>query len=94
MDNTKLIVEDWTLKPSFSSAPVFNYDLNTYSLDFTTVCRDVRVVGTELQTYNLFCKMLDEYGWQIQDSFPAKLRDEYRTLYTGGNNKPFIINLK
>ena len=37
---------------------------------------DVKIIGTELQTYNLFCKMLKEEGWQIQSDYKEELLSE------------------
>jgi hypothetical protein len=56
--------------------------------DYKTV-KSVIVIGTELQIYNLFCEMLDKYGWQLRDSFNINLKPQYLDLY---NNKPLIIN--
>ena len=55
---------------------------------------DVKVIGTELQIYNLFSKMLKEEGWQIQLDYKKELLPEYLNVYQDGNNKPVIINLK
>ena len=56
---------------------------------------DVRVIGTELQCYNLFTKMLKEEGWQIQlDYQDDTLLPEYLEAYQDNNEKPIIINLK
>ena len=45
------------------------------------------------QIYNLFCKMLDQHGWQLKDDWNAAMKDEYIELYKKNNNKPLIINL-
>ena len=55
---------------------------------------DVKVIGTELQTYNLFTKMLKEEGWQIRLDYQDELLPEYLEAYKDNNNKPLIINLK
>ena len=55
---------------------------------------NVVAVGTELQLYNLFAKMLKEEGWQIQLDWAYELLPEYIELYKDNNNKPLIINLK
>ena len=55
---------------------------------------DVKVVGTELQIYNLFSKMLKEEGWQIKLNYKREVLPEYLNVYQEGNNKPVIINLK
>jgi hypothetical protein len=55
---------------------------------------DVKVIGTELQTYNLFSKMLKEEGWQINLDYQDELLPEYLEAYQENNKKPIIINLK
>ena len=55
---------------------------------------DVKVIGTELQTYNLFAKMLKEEGWQINLDYQDELLPEYLEAYQDNNKKPIIINLK
>jgi len=55
---------------------------------------DVIVIGTELQSYNLFAKMLKEEGWQINLDHPEELLPEYLEAYQDNKNKPLIINLK
>jgi hypothetical protein len=55
---------------------------------------DVKVIGTELQCYNLFCKMLKEEGWQIRLDYREELLPEYAQAYKDNNKKPIIINLK
>tara|TARA_R110002073_G_scaffold187863_3_gene346590 strand:+ start:126 stop:416 length:291 start_codon:yes stop_codon:yes gene_type:complete len=55
---------------------------------------DVKVIGTELQTYNLFVKMLREEGWQIRLDYQDELLPEYAQAYEDNNKKPIIINLK
>ena len=94
LDNTKIIAEDWWLKPMLTESSVFCYDKGSNIADYKSVGRDVRVVGTKLQLYNLFCKMLDEKGWQIKDEWKAKVKENYLDLYIKNNNKPIIINLK
>jgi hypothetical protein len=93
LDNTKIIAEDWWLKPMLIESSVFCYDKGSNIADYKSVGRDVRVVGTKLQLYNLFCKMLDEKGWQIKDEWKAKVKKHYLDLYKNNNNKPIIINL-
>jgi hypothetical protein len=93
LDNTKIFTEDWWLKPMMQSSSVFCYDKGSNIADFKKVGRDVRVIGTELQLYNLFCKMSDEKGWQVKDSWDAKMKPEYLDLYKNNNNNPLIINL-
>jgi|TARA_R110002051_G_scaffold5114_1_gene27405 hypothetical protein len=55
---------------------------------------DVKVIGTELQAYNLFTKKLKEDGWQIQSEYEDALLPEYLKAYQDNNKKPIIINLK
>ena len=55
---------------------------------------NVVVVGTELQLYNLFSKMLEEEGWQTQLDWAYELLPEYIEAYKNNKNKPLIINLK
>ena len=55
---------------------------------------DVKVIGTELQCYNLFSKMLKEEAWQIQSDYKEELLSEYAQAYIDNNKKPLIINLK
>ena len=55
---------------------------------------DVRVIGTELQCYDLFCKKLKEDGWQIRLDYPDELLPEYLEAYEDNGKKPLIINLK
>jgi hypothetical protein len=55
---------------------------------------DVKVIGTDLQLYNLFSKMLKEEGWQIQLDYKEELLPEYLEAYEDNNKKPLIINLK
>ena len=54
----------------------------------------VKVIGTELQCYNLFSKMLKEEGWQIRLDYQDELLPEYAQAYEDNNKKPLIINLK
>jgi|TARA_R110002167_G_scaffold5412_2_gene25298 hypothetical protein len=55
---------------------------------------DVKVIGTELQCYDLFCKKLREDGWQIRLDYQDELLPEYAEAYEDNNKKPVIINLK
>ena len=55
---------------------------------------DVKVIGTELQCYNLFCKKLKEDGWQIRLDYQDELLPEYLEAYKDNNKKTLIINLK
>ena len=55
---------------------------------------NVKIIGTELQLYNLFCKKLKEDGWQIRSEYKEELLPEYLEAYEDNNKKPIIINLK
>ena len=54
----------------------------------------LKVIGTELQCYNLFSKKLKEDGWQIRLDYQDQLLPEYLKAYLDNNKKPLIINLK
>ena len=59
LNNTKVTAEDWWLKPMLTSSPVWSHNKGRsggYVCDYKSVGRDVRVIGTELQLYNLFVK--------------------------------------
>ena len=97
LNNTKIIAEDWWLKPMLTKDHVWSHhkdNIGGYVCDYKSIGRDVRVVGTELQLYNLFCKMSDEKGWQIKDEWKTEVKDKYLSLYIKNNLKPLIINLK
>tara|TARA_R110000744_G_scaffold42306_1_gene95674 strand:- start:100 stop:483 length:384 start_codon:yes stop_codon:yes gene_type:complete len=97
LNNTVIIAEDWWLKPMLTSSPVWSHNKGRtggYISDYKSIGRDVRVVGTELQLYNLFCKMSDQNGWQIKDEWKTEVKDNYLSLYIKNNLKPIIINLK
>ena len=94
LNNTKILAEDWWLKPMLTESSVFCYDKGSNIADYKSIGRDVRVVGTELQLYNLFCKMSDEKGWQIKDEWKAEVKDRYLDLYVKNSLQPIIINLK
>jgi hypothetical protein len=93
LNNTKILAEDWWLKPMLVESSVFCYDKGSNISDFKKVGRDVRVVGTELQLYNLFCKMSDEKGWQVKDEWQTEVKDQYLDLYMKNSLRPIIINL-
>ena len=97
LNNTKIIAEDWWLKPMLTSSSIWSHHKGItggYISDYKSIGRDVRVVGTKLQLYNLFCKMSDEKGWQIKDEWKTEVTDIYLSLYVKNNLKPLIINLK
>ena len=92
LDNTKVIAEEWLLKPQFT--PVQLPSVSGYSnFDFKDNNRSVIVIGTKLQIYNKFCEMLRDYGWQQQDSWSIDLKPSYRMHYKNNNKQPLIINL-
>ena len=96
LNNTKVIAEDWWLKPMPTKEHIWSYQKGRsggYICEYKSVGRDVRVVGTELQLYNLFCKMSEQKGWQIKDDWSAEVKDNYLSLYIKNNLKPLIINL-
>ena len=93
LNNTKVIAEDWWLKPMLVESSVFCYAKSSNISDYKSIGRDVRVVGTELQLYNLFCKMSDEKGWQVKDEWQTEVKEQYLDLYIKNNRKPLIINL-
>jgi predicted oxidoreductase (fatty acid repression mutant protein) len=93
LNNTKILAEDWWLKPMLTESSVFCYEKGSNIADYKSIGRDVRVVGTELQLYNLFCKMSDEKGWQIKDEWKAEVKDRYLDLYVKNSLQPIIINL-
>jgi hypothetical protein len=56
---------------------------------------DVKVIGTELQCYNLFSeKLKGKDAWQIRLDYPDELLPEYLEAYQDNGKKPLIINLK
>ena len=96
IDNTIIVAEDWWLKPMLTASTVMCHEVGSpgrYISDFKSVGRDVRVIGTRLQNYNLFCKMLDEHGWQLKDSWDAEVKPKHLKMYKENDNKPIIINL-
>jgi predicted oxidoreductase (fatty acid repression mutant protein) len=96
LNNTKILAQDWWLKPMLKANAVWSHHKGRsggYISDYKSVGRDVRVIGTELQLYNLFCKMSDEKGWQIKDEWSAEVKKEYLNLYIKNNLKPLIINI-
>ena len=80
-------IDYWSKKPLDNTRVLCEY----WSLKNTP---DVKVIGTELQTYNLFTKMLKEEGWQINLDYQDELLPEYLEAYEDNNKKPLIINLK
>ncbi len=92
LDDTKIIAEEWLLKPQFIPAIVSSID-GYPNNDLSYNRRSVVVIGTELQIYNKFCEMLKTYGWQQQDSWDRELKPSWRIHYKNNNKQPIIINL-
>lgn len=80
-------IDHWTKEPLDNTKVVCEY----WALKNDP---DVKVIGTDLQLYNLFCKMLKEEGWQIRLDYKEEILPEYIEAYKTKNNKPLIINLK
>ena len=96
LNNTVIIAEDWWLKTMLTKVHIWSHHKGRtggYICDYKSIGRDVRVIGTELQLYNLFCKMSDQNGWQIKDEWKTEVKDKYLDLYVKNNLKPLIINL-
>tara|TARA_R100001126_G_scaffold40406_1_gene22650 strand:+ start:183 stop:509 length:327 start_codon:yes stop_codon:yes gene_type:complete len=91
LDNKKIKVVDWLLKPTLQASSSYCYDLKKGFADYKKVSDCVRVVGTELQLYNLFCYMLHNHGWQQQDSWIVETTKKYIKKYRENNNKPIIL---
>ena len=90
IDDTKVIAEEWLLKPDFIPAKV----TRTGGNDLTYNSRSVVVVGTALQCYRKFCEMLKTKGWQQKDCWDVELKPIYKKHYENNGNLPVIINLK
>ena len=80
-------IDSWSKEPLDNTKVLCEY----WSLKNTP---DVKVIGTELQCYNLFTKMLREEGWQIRLDYQDELLPEYLEAYEDNDKKPLIINLK
>ena len=89
IDDTKVIAEEWLLKPQYIPAQV----TRTGGNDLTYNRRSVVVVGTALQCYRKFCEMLKKYGWQQQDCWDRELKPSWKKHYKNNGNLPVIINL-
>lgn len=90
IDDTKVIAEEWLLKPQYIPTKVTSASGN----DLAYNSRSVVVVGTALQCYRKFSEMLKTYGWQQKDSWNVELKPIYKTHYKNNGNLPVIINLK
>ena len=92
LDNTKIVAEEWLLKPQFVAVKLPNI-CGYANNDLKYNRRSVIVIGTELQIYNKFVEMLKNYGWQQQDSWDRELKPSWKRHYNNNNNQPTIINL-
>ncbi len=90
IDDTKVIAEEWLLKPDFIPAMVTRSGGN----DLVKNSRSVVVVGTALQCYRKFCEMLKTKGWQQKDCWDVELKPIYKKHYENNDRLPVIINLK
>ena len=95
LDNTKVKADEWYLKPMYQQTGVHTYDRASghFNNDISYNNRSVIVVGTELQIYNKFCRMIQKHGWQLQDSWDRELNPEYLKHYENNGEIPIIINL-
>jgi hypothetical protein len=96
LDNKKVLAEEWLLKPEVTFVGFKNYDRMSgrFDNDLVKSNRSVIAIGTELQIYRKFEKMLKSYGWQLQDSWKIELKPEFLKYYKENNNLPIIINTK
>jgi len=90
IDDTKVIAEEWLLKPQYIPTKVTSASGN----DLAYNSRSVVVVGTALQCYRKFSEMLKTYGWQQKDSWDVELKPIYKKHYENNDRLPVIINLK
>tara|TARA_R100001443_G_scaffold60421_1_gene70775 strand:+ start:41 stop:400 length:360 start_codon:yes stop_codon:yes gene_type:complete len=89
IDDTKVIAEEWLLKPDFIPAMVTRAGGN----DLAYNRRSVVVVGTALQCYRKACEMLKTKGWQQKDCWDVELKPIYKKHYENNDRLPTIINL-
>ena len=89
IDDTKVIAEEWLLKPQYIPTKVTSASGN----DLAYNSRSVVVVGTALQCYRKFCEMLKKKGWQQKDSWDVELKPIYKKHYENNDRLPTIINL-
>ena len=95
LDNTKVKADEWYLKPMYEQLSFTSYDRASghFNNDLSYNSCSVIVVGTELQIYNKFCKMIEKHGWQLQDSWDRELKPEYLKHYENNGKIPIVINL-
>jgi len=98
LDDNIVIAQYWILKdvvsPAYTtSTPLFDYPYRAgrYIADYKR-SQTFKVIGTRLQIYELFCEMLDKYGWQLRDSGDYELTKENLELYNK-NKIPLLINI-
>ncbi len=89
IDDTKVIAEEWLLKPDFIPAKVTSSGGN----DLAYNSRSVVVIGTTLQCYRKACEMLKTKGWQQKDCWDVELKPIYKKHYENNDSLPTIINL-
>ena len=92
LDNTKVIAQEWFLKPSYNPIRLSSVGGFTNN-DFEYSRRSVVIIGTELQMHHKFTEMFKEYGWQIQSEYKVELDPVWKKHYENNFNKPLIINL-
>jgi len=89
IDDTKVIAEEWLLKPDFIPTEVTNSGGN----DLVNNSLSVVVVGTALQCYRKACEMLKTKGWQQKDCWDVELKPIYKEHYKNNDSLPTIINI-
>ncbi len=95
LDNTKVRADEWYLKPMYEQLSFNSYDRASghFNNDLSYNRRSVIVVGTELQIYNKFCEMIENYGWQLQDSWDREIKPNWKKHYENNGEIPIVINL-
>tara|TARA_A100001201_G_scaffold2475_2_gene6252 strand:- start:14390 stop:14728 length:339 start_codon:yes stop_codon:yes gene_type:complete len=94
LDNTKVIAREWILKPTLQKASITRndgYGGTESCVDYKRVGSEVIAVGTQLQLYRLFCHMLENYAWQLRDSFNIEIKDYMIQQYNNNNKIPIIL---
>ena len=89
IDDKKVIVEEWLLKPDFIPTKVTSSGGNDLAYNSLSVV----VIGTTLQCYRKACEMLKTKGWQQKDCWDVKLKPSYKKHYKNNGSLPTIINL-
>jgi len=95
LDNTKVRADEWYLKPMYEQLSFNSYDRSSghFNNDLSYNRRSVIVVGTELQIYNKFCEMIENHGWQLQDSWDREIKPNWKKHYENNGEIPIVINL-